>query len=94
MIEWLFIGAIAGAAFMAACWVIDRKSCDAYLRLKAEPHTRTPVKIEGEFFYIVPEREYVEIRLRAMRRSYQEDYDVVPRPKPTYGNGIEKAPRD
>jgi hypothetical protein len=88
-LDMLYLGALVGAAFMATCWVLDRQSFESYLKRKAEPAHRTPVKIEDEFFYIVPEREFVAIRLRALRPPTELE--------PTYGMGMgagrEKAPR-
>lgn len=85
---------ILALVMMAVAWTLDRSSFKAYLKRKAEPHYRTPVNIDGEFFYIVPEREFVAIKLRAMRTggfpADEEDY----KPMPTYGAGREKAPRD
>ncbi len=74
MIETLCLGALAGAALVALMWWCDSSTFRGYLVNKAEPQFRTPVRICRRFFYIVPEREYMALRLRAMQaRGYPGD---------------------
>ena len=65
---WHFlIGFVAGAGLFLAMWLLSEKSTRDYMELKAAPNNRTPLKINGGFYYIVPEREYVELILRPIR---------------------------
>ena len=43
-------------------WTLALRQEYWYIKMKAEPKWRTAMCIDGEFYYVVPEREYVNLR--------------------------------
>lgn len=68
----LWLGLAAGFGLALLMWWLDRRSWNQYLIHKAEPNGRTAVCIDGRFFFIVPAREYVETRARAIRGGHRD----------------------
>jgi hypothetical protein len=68
----LTIGVLAGLALL----VCHNLLYAGLLERKAAPTDRTPECINGKFFYIVPESEYVEMRFNSLAwiREHEQTY--------------------
>lgn len=55
------------------CSHMSLRSERRYLVLKSDPKDRTPAKIDGGFYYIVPESEYVDLQLNQRRANRVTD---------------------
>ena len=42
-------------------WLLSTMSEHYYIRLKAQPQWRTAMCVSGQFYYVVPEREYCDL---------------------------------
>lgn len=74
MITGLFVGLVAGGLVVAVIWWLDSHSYITMLVRKAQPETRAPVSINGRHYFVVPAREFVAMKARAMvPHSYLSD---------------------
>jgi hypothetical protein len=49
-------------------------SSNSYIKAKADPKWRTAMCVDGKFYYVVPEREYVELEMaRNSIKVYNKD---------------------
>lgn len=56
------VGLIAGEYFIA-------RSYSKYMALKSETPNRTAINVRGKFYYVIPEKEYVELDLLRQSRN-------------------------
>ena len=67
MFDYFTIGFLTATVFWALIHIVVTRSYGKYLVSKAESMHRTALKLYDGFYYIVPEKEYNQ--LKAYRRS-------------------------
>lgn len=54
---------LIGALSVAILWLYSKHTQEKYFVEKSIPKYRTPVRIKDGFYYIVPEKEFIELEL-------------------------------